>query len=200
MRKESLLHFEGRNVLAAAHNDVFLAINNEEVAVFVPSGHVAGVKPPTAQRFGRGFGLLPVAFEDAIRAGDNLPHSLSVTWQVLVVCINDAEFDAWNGVACHRLAKKALLPLPIHPWLHRRDGQDRRGFRQSVSRKASAAYFFFDFAHQSRRRRRATERDSLQAPQVVLLPLWTIHQRGGHRGNEAAIVDAFCFDEPEDFG
>src|SRR5215472_6069664 len=133
MRKKNLFHLERRNVLAAAHNDVFLAINNEEVAVFVPSGHVAGVKPPTAQHLRRGFGLLPVTFEDAIRAGDNLPHSLSVTWHVLVVCINDAELDTWNGVAGHCLAKKALLPLPIHSWLHRGNGQDGRSFRQAIS-------------------------------------------------------------------
>src|SRR5689334_16006483 len=121
MREKNLFYFKRRDILPAAHYDVLLAIDDEEVAVFVPGSHVAGMKPSTAQSLGRGFRLLPVAFQDTIRASDNFPHRLSIARHVLVVCVDDAKLDAGNGITGHRLPDEPLLSLPGKPRFHRRD-------------------------------------------------------------------------------
>src|ERR1035438_3910052 len=55
MCRQSFLHLERGNVFAATHDDVFAAINNEDVAVLVKDSHVSGVKPSTAQGLGAGW-------------------------------------------------------------------------------------------------------------------------------------------------
>src|SRR5882724_3869507 len=66
MSKDGFLEFKGGDILSAAYNDVFLAINNKQVAFFVKRGHVSGVEPATAQRFGGSVWLAPVALHNPI--------------------------------------------------------------------------------------------------------------------------------------
>src|ERR1700722_15520919 len=78
MRQERLLHFERGNVLTAAHNNVFLAISDEDAPILADRGHVPGMKPATAHRFRRGRRLLPVALHATIGTSDNTPSGTTI--------------------------------------------------------------------------------------------------------------------------
>ena len=94
----------------------------------------------------------------------------------------------------------ALLPLPLHVRLPGRDGQHRRCLRQAVARKTGAPQLFFHFADQGRRRGGTTDGNSLEAAQIVVRTLRTIHQGRGHGRHETAILYALGLDEPKNFG
>ncbi len=104
MREDGFFEFERGNIFAAADDDVFLAIDDQHVAVFVERGHVSGVEPAAAQGFGGSFGLAPVAFHDAVTARDDFADGLPVVRHVVVVRIHDAHLHAGNRVAGHGLA------------------------------------------------------------------------------------------------
>src|SRR5580693_4037162 len=199
MRENGFFEFEGGNVFAAADDDVFLAVDDERVAVFVERGHVSRVKPPAAQGFGGSFGLAPVAFHDAVTAHDDFADGLPVVRHVFVVRIYDAQVHAGNCVAGHGLASETLLALPVHSGFHGRNGKRGGFFGQAVARETFAGKFFFDFANERGRRGGATDDNAAQGGELVLLALRAIHQGGGHDGNQAQGLHAFFFNEAENF-
>ena len=87
MRENRFFQFEGRNIFATAYDYVFLAVNDQRVAIFVERGHVSGVKPTASESFGGSFGLAPVAFHDAVTADDDFADGLAVVRDVVVVRI-----------------------------------------------------------------------------------------------------------------
>ena len=52
--EEDVVHFAGRDLLAAAVDDFFESAGQAQVAVFVDRAQVAGAEPPVSQRFGVG--------------------------------------------------------------------------------------------------------------------------------------------------
>src|SRR5258708_17481053 len=115
MSKDGFLEFKGGDILAAAYDDVFLAINNEQVTFFVERGHVSGVEPATAQRFSGSFWLVPVTLHNAIAPRDDFADGLPIARHVVVVSVNYANFDAGKRIPGHGLTHIALLAIPPHP-------------------------------------------------------------------------------------
>src|SRR5450432_4019237 len=64
------LHFDGRDILAAADDDVFLAVDDLDVVFLVPNAHVAGVKPAVRHDGFSGVRLLVIAVHDVVTAHD----------------------------------------------------------------------------------------------------------------------------------
>ena len=62
---EKVLDLHGVEVLAAHHDDVFLAVDQPVEAVLVLARHVAGVQPAVDEGLGRGRGVLVVALHEA---------------------------------------------------------------------------------------------------------------------------------------
>ena len=199
MREDGLFEFERGDILAAADDDVFLAVDHQQVAVFVERGHVSGVEPAAAQSFGGGLRLPPVTLHHAVAARDDFADGLAIVRHVLIVGVHDAHFHAGNGESGHRLARVALLAFPLQPGFHPRNRKRRGCFGQAVTRKAFAAELFFHLANQGGRRCRAADGNAPQAAQIVIAALRAIHQSGGHDGNQAAGMDALGFDEAENF-
>src|ERR1700746_486079 len=59
MGEDGLLKFRRGDVLSSAYDDVFLTIDDKQVAFFVDRGHVSRVEPTATQRFGRSAWLPP---------------------------------------------------------------------------------------------------------------------------------------------
>ena len=114
MRCQNFLDVERRNIFSAAHDDVFLAVDDADVSVLLDHGHVAGVKPAAPQGFRSGFGLAPVASHDAVTAGDDFSHGDAVARDIVVCVIDDAQFGAGVGVAGHGLDHLFLLGRAMH--------------------------------------------------------------------------------------
>src|SRR6266853_1030840 len=73
---------------SAAHNNVLLAIYNQDVSTLRNHGHVAGVKPSAPHSFGRGFRLLPVTRHHSVTASDDFSHGHAVARHVLVLRVD----------------------------------------------------------------------------------------------------------------
>ncbi len=118
MGGQGLLQFERRDIFAAAYDDVLSAIDDQNIAIFVDGGHVAGMEPSSAQGLGGGFRLVPVAQHYTVAAGDNLANGLAIVGHVLVRGVHDANLHAGNGVAGARLVDEAFVTLPVQTDLH----------------------------------------------------------------------------------
>src|SRR5579872_7486103 len=97
MLVEHLLDLARVDVVAAADDQVLLAVHDVEVAVLVDPGQVAGVEPAVADRLGGGLGPLPVALHDVRPADDDLAHLALGLLAVLVV--HDPHPDVPDGGA-----------------------------------------------------------------------------------------------------
>src|SRR5205085_1750447 len=78
VREDGALDFDRRDVLAAADDDVLLAVDDVDIVLFVPDGHVASVKPAVGQDVGSRFGLFVVSVHDEIATDDDLANGLHV--------------------------------------------------------------------------------------------------------------------------
>src|SRR5262245_3200740 len=118
--KQAILDLDGRDVLAAGDDHVLLAVADGDVRP-LPIAAVTGVEPAIHDGRGGFLGLVPVAFEDVIGAGEHLTLSVHV------------DADADRG---HARARESPRPLPgIEPVPLRRravDGEKRRGLREPV--------------------------------------------------------------------
>ena len=61
---ENFFDVTGVDVVSSGENEVLLAIDDSEEAVFVHAGEVAAMEPAIAQHLGRFCGHLPVALHD----------------------------------------------------------------------------------------------------------------------------------------
>jgi hypothetical protein len=78
VRQDGVLDLDRGDVLAAPDDDVLGAVLDQDVALLVDDGHVAGVEPAVADRRGRGLRVLVVAVHDGVRADDDLADLLAV--------------------------------------------------------------------------------------------------------------------------
>src|SRR6266567_1929236 len=115
MRQHRLFNFERGNVFSSAYDDVFLAVHNQQVAVFVHGGHVAGMEPSTAHGFSGSFRLFPVAVHYTVTAGHDLADALAVAWHIISIWIDHTNFYTRNSISCAGLAVVALLAFPLDP-------------------------------------------------------------------------------------
>src|SRR5215210_2852925 len=158
---EHLLDLARVDVVAAADDQVLLAVDDEEVAVLVHAGHVAGVEPAAAHAVLRGLGPAPVALHDVVAADDDLADL--ARRQVVVVVVDHLHLDALD-----RRADRARLALAV--------GVVERGHRrrlaQAVPLEDDAAELVLEGAHDLHRHRRAARSAQAQArgvggPRVV---------------------------------
>ena len=69
--------FFGVDVVSAGNDQIFVAPQNVDVAVFVDLPQIASNEEPVASQLGRGFlGHLPIALEYVWSANFNLSHSI----------------------------------------------------------------------------------------------------------------------------
>src|SRR6266849_7777196 len=101
MSKDGFLEFKGGDILAAADDDIFLAINNEQVTFLVERGHVSGVEPASSQGLGGSVGLAPVTLHDTIAPRDDFAHRLPIARHVVIVGIHYAYLHAGKRIAGH---------------------------------------------------------------------------------------------------
>src|SRR6185437_638820 len=71
---EHLLDLARVDVVAAADDQLLLAVHDVEVAVLIDAAHVAGVQPAVDDRLGRRLRPLPVALHHVVAADDDLAH------------------------------------------------------------------------------------------------------------------------------
>src|ERR1700751_5011275 len=109
MQGNGVLYFDGRDVFAAADDDVFLAVDDLDVVVLIPGGHIAGVQPTAGDRGARGFGVLEIAVHHVIAADHDLADALHVARNVAHLCIDDPDFVRYRRPAGHRQAPQTVL-------------------------------------------------------------------------------------------
>src|SRR6476469_6712903 len=88
---EHLLDLARVDVVAAADDQVLLAVDDVEVALLVDAGHVAGVEPTAAHRLLGGVGALPVALHDVVAADHDLTDL--ALGDIVVVLVDDPHLD-----------------------------------------------------------------------------------------------------------
>src|SRR5437868_13036614 len=116
MCAENLLHFQRRYVLAPAHDDVFLAIDDLNVIVGIDGGDIAGMKPAALHhRLGR-LGLAPITLHDAIAPHYDFAHASAVLRHIVPLSVEHSQFYPGDGKSGHRLASKALFAFPQYSW------------------------------------------------------------------------------------
>ena len=71
-------HLGGVDVLAAGNDHVLGPIDDENVAVLIPSGHIAGPHPAIAQRLGGQVRLAPVAEHVGLGLNDDLTRRTAI--------------------------------------------------------------------------------------------------------------------------
>src|SRR5688572_5274804 len=86
-----LLHLDGRDVLAARDDDVFLPVAQLDIPVRMPHRQIPRVKPSTSEGFRGGVGLLEVALHDVVAAHDDLAERLPVHGDVVHLVVDHAD-------------------------------------------------------------------------------------------------------------
>ena len=76
VRHDRLFDLDGRDVLPARDDDVFLAIFDLDIPVGVHHADIAGVKPAAVKSRLGFLGLLPIAVHDDVGSGEYLPGTL----------------------------------------------------------------------------------------------------------------------------
>ena len=84
MREDDPLPFQRRNVFSATDDHVFLAIDNQDVAVLVDRGHVPGVKPSATKTSAVASGWFQYPSSLRLR-GPPARRKLPILGQILIV-------------------------------------------------------------------------------------------------------------------
>src|SRR5579859_5283596 len=110
MREDRFLYFQRRDVLAAADDDLLLAIHNVDEPVLIPDRHVAGMEPgPGHYRRGH-VGLAEIALHDVIAGGNHFADGLHVTRNIVHLFVDHSHHDTRDGPSGHR---SATMPVGI---------------------------------------------------------------------------------------
>ena len=122
MGGEEVFDLHGVDVLAAGDDDVLFAVHQEDEAVLVLLGHIAGEQPAVHQGLGGGFRVPVIAGHEAGAFQAQLAHL--APGHVFALFVHDAGLPAVAG-----LADGADLVDVLHAQMHRA-GAD--GFGQAV--------------------------------------------------------------------
>src|SRR5260370_13250952 len=107
VRGGGALDFDGGNILAAGNDDVLLAVDDVDVVLFVPHGHVAGAQPAVSHHVGGGLGFTEVTVHDVVAAHHDLADGLHVARDVFHLQVHHPDFAAGQGPAGHGAAPEA---------------------------------------------------------------------------------------------
>ena len=153
---ERLLDLARVDVVAAADDQVLLAVDDEEVAVLVLLGHVAGEEPAVGDGLLGLLLLAPVALHHVLAPDRDLADLALL--DVLAVVVDQLHLDA-----AHRHADRARLALDVG--LVERG--DRRGLGEPVALEHDAVEGLLELLHHLDRHRRAARDAGAQAGDVV---------------------------------
>src|SRR5690349_3516235 len=108
MSEDGRLHLNGRDIFAAADDDVLLTVHDVYVIFIVPDSHVAGVQPGAGHHGSRGFGLIVVAIHDVVAAHYDLADGFHIARHVVHLGVDYANFATGNRPAGHGLMAHAV--------------------------------------------------------------------------------------------
>src|SRR5690348_1956876 len=189
MGEDDVLDLDRGDVLAAGDDHVLFAVLDGQIAIGSDEAAVAGVEPAALQASRGLLGLLPVALEDHVGAGQDLALAVHV------------EGDADRRLAGAHQVRGALLGGDLVPFAAGAvDGQQRRGLGEAVDLHELPAELLLD-PHDRLGRRRGTGHDDphLVAAGDLTLPGLCRVEYGGHdRRCRAHDGDAVLLDPAQD--
>ena len=168
MLVEDLFDLARIHVVAAADDQLLLAIDDEEVAVLVDSRHVAGVEPAVGVDRLRGrVGPVPVALHHVVAADRDLTDLVRAESRAVVA--DELHLDAFD-----RRADRPGLALAVGMV----EARDRRGLRQPVPSRIDAPEGLLERRAEPRR---ASPRRPTRTPKRATIELARGRDSGGAR-------------------
>ena len=182
---EDLLDLARVHVVAAADDQLLLAVDDEEVAVLVDLGHVAGLEPAVlVDGLLRLLLALPVALHHVVALDGDLADLALV--DLVAVVVDHLHLDALD-----RGADRAGLALLVGV-VERRH---RRGLAQAVALEHVAAEGLLEALHDLDGHGRAARRADLERGDVVVLLAVEVEHRREHRRDALEHVDLVALDD-----
>ena len=110
---DAVFDFAGVDVFAVHDDEVFQAVDDVDVAVFVHVGEVAGVEPAVFGEDFLGFlGLVPVAFHDVVAADEELADGAATMSEYRFVGSVLSAFACTRYLPCLQLTMNAIAAVP----------------------------------------------------------------------------------------
>ena len=198
--QQHAFHFDGRDVLAPADDDVFDPVADLDVPVRMNDGAIARVKPAALERFGRGLGIVVVALHHHVAANHDLAHGLTIPRHLAAAVVDDRELARGDQLhALTRLQDCAFLWRQARMFGPRlTDGDEGCGLGQSVDVNDLPAEVVLDTADGGRCRRCARGENPQPSAHTLAELGWRVGHpdQDGWRGTQHRNL--FCVDQLED--
>src|ERR1700709_525228 len=176
---EHLLDLARVDVVAAADDQVLLAIYDVEVALLVALRHVPRVEPAAAHRLRGGVGALPVALHDVVAADHDLADF--ALGDLVVVLVEDLHLYPFE-----RGADRPRLALAIGGGA----GGEPRGLREAIALEHDRPEGLLEAAQHLDRHRGAAGDAGPKGGGVIALALGVVQQCPIHRWDAVEVGDA----------
>src|SRR5580693_7046497 len=112
-RSSTSLDLAWIDIAAAADDHVLGTVAQGQKPFLVKAAQIAGVQPTTAQGFGTGHGVVPIAFHDAVAAGDHLADFAARELTVTIVDNLDENPSARHPTRTEPIAPAGMRPLGV---------------------------------------------------------------------------------------
>ena len=200
MRGDGALHFDGRNILAAADDDVLLAVHDLDVALFVPHGHVAGVQPAVRSSRPRWLAAPCNSRPSRCRRASTISPMVCMSRGTsLHVQVDHADFAARHGPSGHGLAAQTVVFIGVCDGaLRRAPGGHGAGLGEPVAGLARGNGTRAPCGPSARATKPRRPIMMLRMLEMSnLREFRAIQQHVGHGGDERHAGGALLLDEPE---
>ena len=186
---DRFFHFDAADVFAAADDDVFLAVNDEQIAVLVEIAQIARAEEAIGHdRLTGGFAVVPVAVETDDRAERHFTDLARS--KLAAIIVEDRHFDQRLGSGAGRAGLGHVVFVEIAAARSVGFGQavtqQRKGVRQRV----------LDLADVIGRARRAACGKGGAAGQIILAAIGVGRDLEAHQRHADEIGDLFLLDQP----
>src|SRR5579875_497074 len=183
MAIEHLFNVTRVDVESTANNQVFFALDDVQVAVFIEAAHIAGMQPAIAQGRLCLFGHVVVALHDIRPARDDLAHLAGGNG--LIIVIHDAYLNTID-----RLAHGTRLAQHIYTVA----GEDGTRLGQPVTFQDAAAIFLLEGLQNSQGQWGRAAHTILQAASIIFAGVRRVEQSHVHGRYASEAPDAVAFD------
>ena len=191
MLVQDLVHFARVDIVAAHDDQIFFAVHDIIVALFVVVGDVAGMQPAVGQGGGRLFGTVPVALHDLRTAHQHLALLIGAQNMVAVVDVHDADLGMREGHADGAFLLRAV----------QRVGRDAgRGLGQAEAFGDAGVGHAHPAAQGLGGERRRTGDADLDTGEVVFLDVLLLHKRHVDRRRAHEESGTEAGDGPQQIG
>src|SRR5580704_5110001 len=113
MAQQHFLDLAWIDIAAAADDHVLGTVAQGQKPFLVKAAQIAGVQPTAAQGFGTGHGVVPIAFHDAVAAGDHLADFAARELTVTIVDNLDENPSARHPTRTEPIAPAGMRPLGV---------------------------------------------------------------------------------------